>query len=105
MTIFPGQEIVLLSAAGLLAAGIVLWLLERRNPQLLVGRFSPRTRRWGAPIVFISAAIVRTISFDLPAPWGAENRSIALLAAIWGLLLLTTYGWLKVHPPRPSPDA
>ncbi len=105
MTISLGQEILLVSATGLLALGIALWLLERRNPQLLVVHFSPRTRRWGAPTFFISVAVVTTISFDLPSPWGAENRSLALLAAIWGLLLFATYVWLKMHPARPPPTA
>lgn len=103
MTISLGLEILLLSAVGALGAGIVLWLLERRNPRLLVVHFSSRTRRWGAPTFFISVAVVVTISFDLPPPWGAENRSTTLLAAIWGILLLATYGWLKMHPSRPPP--
>lgn len=103
MTLSLGQLAVLAGAVGLLAIGLLLWVLERGNPNLLAFAPSPRRSRWWLPTAVVAVALLGTATFFVPPPLGAENRSFPLLAVLWVLILIVVGGWLKTHPSNAAP--
>jgi len=101
VSVSVGQLIVLLGAVGLLASGLLLWYLERKNPRLLARQWNGRFRRRGGTAVLAFLLVLAAASLLTPPPFGSRDQSPVLFAVAFGGIVVCIFAWLRIFKDRP----